>query len=143
MTLTEFSLFRERKLLSEMTFMLYKLGCRPRGPIGLHMSIAFLLKILNITFCKTVTERGKSWVTTPSCFIFKSRLLSFFLPSQLLQTSGNHRSLSKALTTSVLRRARRNLGMEDVLLCLSTFRLARGTKWLSRSQSSKLPHVGC
>ena len=53
-----FSLFRERKLLSKMTFMLYNSGVEICATNWTYMSIAFLLKILNLSLNKTVTEGG-------------------------------------------------------------------------------------
>lgn len=51
-----FSLFRERKLLSKMTFMLYNSRVEICAANWTYMSIAFLLKILNLSLNKTVTE---------------------------------------------------------------------------------------
>lgn len=45
--------------------------------IGLHVSIAFLVKILNILLCKTVTEREKSWVRDVVMFCLLKHLFNF------------------------------------------------------------------
>lgn len=91
--------------------------------IGLQMSIAFLLKIRNILFCTTVTDRGKSWVKDVSCFVFQR--ISFHSPPGhffflLFSASSNFwkpKSLPKPHATSIVRRGRHDLGLQDILLC--------------------------
>lgn len=77
------------------------------------MSIAFLLKILNIYLSKIVTEKGKPWVK--SCLL--KRLFNFTHHQATVLLPVFYRSLSTAHATPVLRGVRHALGMAGVLLC--------------------------
>lgn len=105
--------------VSEQTLMLYKSGVEVHA-LHLHMSTAFLLKMLNVPLYKTVPEGGKCWVDEMSCFVCQNTCSCDTLPGCcpspcLLSFSGRLGTTAQA--TPVLRGVKHDYDIDGVVLC--------------------------